>query len=579
MNDSQISMQDFLNTYAPDQGDRSSVSASNPEMSMQDFVKTYAPDDGQSVSPQIPAQQADDETTLGNVSRFLSAPGSGIENAFIDAIVGGDQALAQGAHAVGLIGDKTYAPINAGLKEFERLKQGDIDSTYKDAPAARAAETIGNVAGNIAQFGLMGGTGGLPQAVGAGAAQGALQPTAQDDMNIGGYNVPTRALNAAIGGSAAGIGQKIGNIFSGKIEDPNLNGVMQTAEDNNIPVYRYQTDGGRIQSGAANLLRNVPFAGGSKATEDQVGAFQKALTASVGLPEEDVMNSTTLGKAADKMSNTYNDIKKNDFYTSPDFEQRVIGLMGDSENNLAEGLPQRAVFDQQVGNLFKNINPDGSMSGDTAKNLVSNIGKQASGANGSPQLSQLRSLINQQWASSMPAEDAAKLRLTDQQWRNMLALEKPVGNNPNGPIGPKAIQGGVKSVFGDYATGGDSDLENLSRLGQVIGKSFPDSGTAFNEKAMSALGRIGENAALLGGGAALGDKGNDDESVGSHALRGALGAGTALLLARYGVSPYVFSKMGPDPSLISGVAPGALAALANTYNKNRTQDNSMDNSR
>lgn len=561
-------LDDLLDMYAP-------AGSAPAQPSMNDLLQMYAPETPTGTAAPTPDASAPNPQSSGDtipaaIERATNAPFAGFMDAFANTALGGAQAVAQGAHKVGIMSDDTYTPINEGIKEIKKMKDDANSEEYAGSPISKGLNVLGNLAGNIAQFSALGGGTGYGSSMLAGAATGAAQPTDQDTTKIFGYDLPTRGVNAGVSSAAAGIGQGIGNALSTKVDDPNLQNVMQTAADNDIPVYRNQTSDSRFMKAMAAVLKNVPGGGGGSAAEEQVGSFQKALTASVGVPDEDVMNSTTLGKAAEKMADTYNAVKKNPLVTSPQFENDVMSLIGDAHQNLAEGLPQRAVFDQQATNLMNNIQ-NGSMTGAQAKNLVSNIGAQARGVNGSPQLAELRSVINDQWASSMPPDDAAALRLTDQHWRNMLALEGAVGRNPNGPISPTAIQGGVKNVFGNYARGGDSNLENLSRLGQLVGKSFPDSGTATNEKILDALKHIGATTLVAGGGGLAADR-EQEGSVGSRALRDLAGAGGAIAAARFGIAPYVFSNMSAAPSAIQGVAPGALTALVNMVQQRQSPD-------
>lgn len=540
--------------------------------SASDYIDQQISDGSPSASDYIDQQiGSTSDPSSGGVDKLLTyanSPFSGLANSGVNTALGTSQALGSLLPDSIPLNIPGYGPLDVGskagvggIRDIKSIIDKQNSEAMKDNPAAKAGYVGGNLIGNVAQFlALAGKNPTTLSTIGAGMDQGLTQPTDTDSTDVFGTSIPTRALNYGLGGATAGIGKGLGDIFSTQVTDPNLAPLMQTATDNNIPVYRNQVANSNFLKAMAGVLKNLPGGGGGKAASEQVGAFQNALNATVGEPAG-IMNSATLGDAADNTGKIYDSVKQNPFYTSPQFHQDLSALEQSAQKNTVGDA--RDLFNQQLQGI-RDETSGGSMTGSAAKGIISDLGAAGRGANSSPELRQLRTLVNNQWASTMPSQDAQSLLQADQQWRNLLALERPVGVNPNGPITPSAIQGGVKSVYGNYARGGDSWLENLSRLGQLIGKSFPDSGTATNEKILEALKHVGATVGVAGVGAGAADRG-EGQGFGRLA-KDAGGAAAAIALARFGISPYVFSKMSMAPSTFGSLAPALGSSMMPTYN-------------
>lgn len=802
--------------------------ATEPQATAPNTVMTadqYIDSQIKSPTPEAFVATAPEEKPSGLAAGFtaLEAIPSGISNSVADTALGATQAIAQGLNKVGVLPDTLnvggtdygYKAGSEGINEIKAMKDAEIAEALKGNVPAQIAEGASNLAGNVGQYAALPGEGAVA-ALAKGLGLGASQPVQDGQTTVLGVPVDNRVLNSGVSGAAALVGQKLGDALSTEVKDPNLANNMQTAADSDIPVYRNQTSDSRFMKAMAGVLKNIPGGGGGAAAEEQVGAFNKAVNATIGQPDEPITSSTVLGKAAQDIGKVYDSVKQYPLVDSSDFQTKLAALRADAQVNtvgdqrdmvnqqidalqknltqnggaspasgkvttlyhgtntpfdkydfsksggigyfgetpeVAEGyatgsggqrarLPdtekyfvndeggnaavvrslgsdglwhpvgktdsvggivnlqplspsdnyksftmdeaKHAISDAggtgaavgksarvkpqdfsglntldltdpanlkvitalqpttQIGSIIQNaaktsikagdtaqfsrdfwgqtkfsngiadqLNKDiigplkqqgydsirfnddghptigvfdnakttsgtnlagtplpaapgsGSMSGEAAKQTISNLGQVARGANSSPQLRQLRSLVNQQWASTMAPEDAQALQTADQQWKNLVALDGPVSRNPNGPISPTAVQAGVKNVSSDYSRDGGGQLGSLSRLGQLMGKNFPDSGTAANEKIMDMLKHVGTAVAVGGGGAYIAD--SDKQSAPVRALQDLGGAGAAILAARYGISPYVFSKMSLSPSTFNSAAPGALAGLTNYF--------------
>lgn len=508
---------------------------------------------------------------FGALDVYANAPFSGLLNAAVDAGLGGAQIGADILDKSGLYNNN----LSQKISDFKKYKDADISQSMDNNTPAQVMYGGGNLAGNAEEFALLGGNAKL-----VGSAIDALPSIAQKTVSYapallaGGLssalmpadNEEQRLNNAGFGAGAAGAGQILGNVLSTQIKNPEKLALMASAESNNIPLYRNQLSDSRFVKGLAAVLRNVPLSGSSGAKKAQVNAFQNAIGETVGLPAGSI-NSGRLGEAFDNLSNNYNTVKQNPFVGSPAFDAEIQTLKTQAARGLPKGLDQEKTFSHFV-NVLDNtpaeaINAEGQVNGDYVKGLISDIRTAGRGSNSSPALNQLGTTINKQWAAGMLPDDAALTELTDQQYRNAISLEGPVGNNPNGPLNPSALQGGVKRVFDNYATGGDSQLENLSRLGQLTKDSFPDSGTAFHEKAFDALKHIAGVTAVGGTGALAGHEADSGDHLGELG-----GIAAALAASRYGLSPYVFAKMSTKPSVSQSLAPALANALMKQNQEN-----------
>lgn len=517
--------------------------------------------DSQIASPD--SQDISSPGALGFMSNFASAPAAGLMNAFADTALGGTQAIASGLHAAGILPDNlniggTDYGYNAGyqgIKDLKSMKDEAVNQAYQGDPVSKGAFIAGNLGGDAAQFALMPGLSAdsnmisyLPNAF-AGLLTSGSQPV---------ENEGERGINMAVG-TAAGLGGKaLGDFLSTQVTDPTKQAAMQTAEDFNIPVYRTQVSDSKIPRAVASFEKDVPFSGAASKTADQVGAFNEAVNGTIGqtgeavTPENLDAANTQIGKVYDDMTAKYN------LPVDPAFETKLLQL-----NDVAKTLgdePKEHALQSQVDNVMSHIQ-NGQIDGTTYQGIRSRIGSLLRGQNGSPELGQLQDLLDGQFQGAMTPDDAATFQTARGQYRNMLALEKPVAAAPNEPMSPARLQGSVKNVFGDYAYGGGSDLERLARLGNLLKDSFPDSGTATRTQLYELAKHVAGPAIGVGVGAG---EGYHEDGWGGAALGAAAGLGANKML----LSPYLYSSMSTNPSLIQNtVAPGA-SALANYLMQN-----------
>lgn len=482
------------------------------------------------------------------VQNASNAPFAGLSTSYGNSLVGAAQAVAQGAHKIGLMGDDAYSGINNKISDLQNMQQQDINSLD---PLSKTLYGGGQLAGNVSQFMAMPGEGLLPSFL-KGSTQGAIQPVESGDTSVLGIPVDNRALNAGVGGSLSAIGQGVGDLLSTQVTDPTKQVAMQMAADNNIPVFRSQVSSNPFVKAAASFEKEVPFSGGSSNAEKQAAAFNQKLNESIG-QTGDALTPETMNAADKNISGVYDKMtSKYDLQSTPDFETKLLQI-NDEVPTLGDQGKEHAL-QSQVNAVMSKIK-NNKISGPTYQGLRSQISGLMRGPNSSPQLGNLLNTLDDQFQSGMNVRDLVDFQSARGQYRNMLSLEKVVANSPNEAITPSKLQGAVKSVFGNYAYGGgSSNLESLARVGNLINDSFPNSGTATRQQVYELAKKLAGPAIGMGIGGGEGYRENGLQGA-------ALGAAGGLALNRALISPYLYSKMSLHPSLVRELAPAIESSL------------------
>lgn len=320
--------------------------------------------------------------------------------------------------------------------------------------------------------------------------------------------------------------------------------LLETAKKFNIPVFRSQLSKSAPTKLAGSMMKDVPFSGAEGKIEDQVKAFNKAVLGTIG-ETGDSVTSQALGKTYDKLSANYDKLTgKYKVDVTPEVSAALRELNTKAEAELAGSPEKLAAFREYMGRVQGNTNvtrepflgkpPEAILSGTDYQRIRSGIGKTLVSDNTSPELGELQNIIDTAFQKSMSPEDAKLFNTTREQYRNMIALEKVVRTMPQGEmLSPARLQGAVKQVFGDYAYGGDTDLEQLSRLGTLLKDTFPSSGTSQRQLVYDAVKRVGTQG--LVGAASL-------PSV-----------GLPIAASRYGLTPYLYKDITQSPQALDAM--------------------------
>lgn len=541
---------------------------------------------------------------LGKAAVTMNALPAGITNSIANTALGASDLAAYGANKVGLMPDKTYQNIHGGIGVMKDVKDEDTEQALKANPAGQGLNVAGNLIGDVGQFAagseaapvkaaatlaekmpVIGAKVAdyLPSAV-TGAATSGLQPV-QDQSD--------RLINAGIGAGAGIAGKAIGNTLSTQITDPAKQAALKTAEDFNIPVYRSQVSDNPVIQAAASFEKNVPGSGVAGKLDAQTAAFNKAVNGRLGI------DSNTLNRAGDKLgvygnivgpealdaadhkiSQTYNTITgKYNLTANQPFNDALTDIEKDGAENLVDS--KASAFKQQINNIRKKIvnatsggqsAGNGIIPGPIYQNLRSNISGIMRSGNGSPQLGKVLNLLDTQMAKGMTPEDASAFQAVRGQYKNMLVAEKAVKIDPNNPVTPARIAQGARNAFSDYAYGSQSDFAHLGRLGAMLGdKGANTSKTAIHNQFYDVLKHA--VAPAIGAGFGAGE-GYHTGGVEGGFAGAALGAAGALGANRLGATPFLYSKMSTNPSMITKAAPATASAIANEFlNRHKKQTN------
>lgn len=426
----------------------------------------------------------------------------------------------------------TGMALNAtGLDYQPKTLPGKYANTMASFAPALAAGNIGNGAsllsnaGNVVKNSVLAG----------GASEGAGQVAA------GSQYEPAARIAGAMAPSLIGKG------FSPTITDETKAPAMQTAEDFNIPVYRNQVSDNGLTKAAASLEKEIPLTGAASKVNAQTNAFNDAVAGTIG--EKGAVTPEKLNSAYDRISGVYDQVLgNNDMPVTPKFQQDYLNLISKG-TSIGDSAKEHA-FTTMAQNVADKIQ-NGILPGETYQGIRSQIGRLMRNPNSSsPELGALQNLIDEQFSNSMPMNDATAFNQARTQYRNLLALEGPVGRNPNAPISPASLQGAVRTKFGDYAYGGQSDLERLARLGNLLKDNYPNSGTAQRGALLGAAKTLGKGALGLGLGYEAAK--NPEETFG--------GTAAALLMSRFGLTPYLYQQMTTNPQAFQSMVPAMLGS-------------------
>lgn len=545
------------------------ASAGIPDWAAGKFIPAEQIDGPVSSAPAAPSKDP-----IDTFNKITDAAPIGFASALANVPLGATQAVAGGLHAIGALPDRAnvnipgYGPLdlgyqagNAGVNQIAAEKDQLVKEQTGNNPIAKGLGIAGQLAGNVAGFGAMGGNAaGYIAPIKAGMAQAAMQP-AQDQQQ--------RLINTGIGGAAAGAGKLVGNVLSPQVTSPELQPAMETAAENNIPVYRSQVSNSGPVKAVASWEKDIPGSGAGGKIAAQKAAFNDAVAQTIG--QRGNVTPETLADADEAIGNTYKQItSKYDLAADGGFRQDLATIVQDGKSNLVG--EKLAAFNQQVKNIQSKIvnqssntisKGTGIIPGQTYQNLRSNISGILRGSNSSPQMGKLMGLLDTKMMSGMTPEDASAFGDARSMYRNMMVLEKVVKMAPNEPITPQKLAQAARGSFSDYAYGSTNQLAKLGRLGNVLKDTYPNSGTPMRNQ----LFDIAKHAvAPAVGAAAGGGVGYHEDGLGGAAAGIAGGA----LLNRGLATPFLYQKMtsAAAPSTAPAVASGIANSFMNLHRQN-----------
>lgn len=495
---------------------------------------------GAKMAAASPAQSAVPTTAAGQQPGILASLGAGLGHGFGSTMLGAQQLLGRGMQSLGGIGESPnltsvitgQQPVNAIGRAGQWLsndaQQGIAKLNAEYAPYAAAHPVVGgaaNIGGMVAATAPlalaapeMGGMGLLGRAATGGvlgAANGAVAPVANPGNYFWQQKLAQIGSNAVVGGVAAPVAAGVGGLIGGVI-DP----VKQRLADMGITMTPGQIMGGAWQA-LENKATSLPLIGDliKGAQQRGVQSFNKAAYDQVLAPLGQKYSGPVGQEGIESVQRTIGDAYDNALSnmtfraSDPQFQSDITNLAG-----LAQGLPaaqQRTFMNVLQTQVLGKVSPQGVMDGPTLKGAQSELSRIARGYTGDPsfdnrQLGAAVGEIKNAIDASLPrynAPDAVQgLANANSAWANFVRLRGAAGSqgamNNGGVFTPAQLQSAVRSADKSAGKGasatGNALMQDFSQDAMgVLGKGYPDSGTAGRLGTAGAIGAIAAHPAML----------------------------------------------------------------------------------
>lgn len=332
----------------------------------------------------------------------------------------------------------------------------------------------------------------------SGGLQGATQPVTGDD---------SRLWNIASGAGSGSVGQGLAKGASALVSaaaDPLSqagNKAAQALIDAGVPLDAAQRTGSVLLQRAKAMLSDNPLTAGAQKyfQSEQNKSMTKAFLQTVGASGNDASPSV-MGAASSKLSNTYDDLFSRLNLPYDKVEAPLSDLLNQARIPLDD--QQFAKLSRVSDDILNKASTnDGVISGEQWQNVKKTLDGISSSSDtdvagyARDMRQTLHDGLMQHAIDTGNTADAALLKQTNQQWRNMKNIEGAIT-----PMGDGTYQippSKVASVMGQKANRatsvygrGDTALSNLADAGtSVLGEKTNQSGTI--PRAMAQLGIAG----------------------------------------------------------------------------------------
>lgn len=310
---------------------------------------------------------------------------------------------------------------------------------------------------------------------------------------------PTAAMLAAglpMAGKAlktvAGAGK---NVISPKIEKTVATLGDQAVNQYGIPLDRSDLGSNRANKMFTSVAQSMPMSGGNVSYDKKLRAWQREVNKTYGV-DSDVIDGAAIKEGRKVGGDLFNQaldglsVKLDD----PAVTAPINKVIGDSINNLSND--QSKIVLNQVKKFLGQGNTNGWMDAKKLGSFRSDLNDVISSTSGDAKnyLKKLRDVVVDASVAGDPTRKAA-INKARMNWKNLKTVEEIAQKAPDGMVTPSLLLNPTsKSFSGTFAAGGDSDLENLARIGkQFLTSKSPNSGTQerlMYEKALS-LGILG----------------------------------------------------------------------------------------
>lgn len=326
------------------------------------------------------------------------------------------------------------------------------------------ARGLAGRAANLLSKSLIGGA--------AGASSGALYGLGSAEP---GQRTEGLKQGAAIGGAiGAGVplaGAAIGAGVNAALPkaDEGLVEVGKLAQKYKIPLSIDELTSSRTVKNIQKVSQELPFSGQAKFRDAQMDAFNLAVSKSIGQNSRKI-TPELMDKAFKQVGAEFDQLGKGKtFVLDQTFTDNIQTILDDAAINATDDAVKN--FQKGLERVYKNANPDGTISGEKLSFLRSNINRLARKANNPDTAELLKDLENAVIDVMTAGDDVAKEALSNAKYKykNLLAIEPLAQKAKGGNISPTQLANRVARIYGrQYTTGRAGELGDLARIGSEL---------------------------------------------------------------------------------------------------------------
>lgn len=455
-----------------------------------------------------------------------STTGAGVLNGVQSGVVGAGQLVPRAISEISSLGENYPNPVSRAADKTSDLEDATQQQLLKSRADARTAtgqsgidwpqmggQFMASLPTTIAAGGVLPEAATLGGRIAQGAATGmASATTAPVDTSQGGY-AGQKTMQMGIGAGAGAALPAVGAAVSGII-NPVKGAAQQVLQDAGVRLTPGQAMGGAAKT-VENSATSIPLMGDqiknaySRGYDDfNRGAANQALSPiGQSLPDGVATGNDSIAHVHQAISDSYNKIVPQmkaqiDPQLQNDFAilQAHTGLLPQDKADQMQRIMSNA--------LDKKVWPDGTMTGDDAKQFMSTMQQNASAYSKSQDpdqqkmgqiFSDVKDSFSQMLQRNNPPELSQALNNTDASFAHFIRLQKAAASvnaaGNNGIFSPAQLLNAVKSSDQSLRKGafaeGNALMQKYAVAGQqVLPSTVPDSGT---------FGRSLVGAAALGG--------------------------------------------------------------------------------
>lgn len=398
-----------------------------------------------------------------------------------------------------------------GLRQSVANQVSAIDETRRlDTPLMDTGAGIaGNVGGYIAQLpigGLLAKGGALPATLAGNAVQGGvmagIQPVASDETRLG-----NAAKGAAFSAAGAALAKPITRIAKGLSDK--ISPAMKEMYDEAISRGIQPNISGLLENGGLRstmeFVKGLPFAGGAKAINRELGQFTRAVSRTFGMDATE-LSKEVMNQAERQIGDNYTAILGNRTIT-PDtqFVQAVQKLVASAPRELDQ--QQREMLRNNIGYIMQQADASGSYPATLYQEMrgrLADTARRAGDKGVKDYVLTLRRAFDDAAVRSISQADPAAanaLMDTNRAYANMMKAREALdqtGGRP-GVLTPQKMASATKPSTA--ATAGPRSTTSMRTLSEAAEKSSVGAGRQPS-RGMNALVGLGGAGAIGGAGLA-----------------------------------------------------------------------------